>query len=329
MEKRRIGKSGIEVSAMGTGCWAIGGPAFEKDGTPIGWGNVNDEDSIRGLEAAIDMGITLFDTSNMYGTGHSESLIGQVIKGRRDKVVISTKFGWVFDAGTRTKLGWDVSPSYIRESCEGSLKRLGTDYIDVYFLHVYFCDRERAAGVMETLEELVAEGKIRTYGWSTDDVKSAGVFAAGAHCGAVEHSENIFEDNADMLSLCEEYDLASLNRGPLAMGLLTGKFKPDSTLKDNDIRGKNAPEYMKFFKDGRPNPEFLAKAEAIRDILTEGGRTPAQGALGWLWARSQRTVPIPGFKTPKQIMDNARALEYGPLSDRQMMEIGQILAEMK
>ena len=91
IEKRVIGKSGIEVSAMGIGCWAIGGPAFEKDGTPIGWGDVKDENSIAGLNAAIDMGITLFDTSNMYGTGHSESLIGQVIKGRRDKVVLSSK----------------------------------------------------------------------------------------------------------------------------------------------------------------------------------------------------------------------------------------------
>ena len=327
--KRKIGKSGIEVSAMGTGCWAIGGPAFEKDGTPIGWGDVNDEDSLRGLQTAMDMGITLFDTSNMYGTGHSESLIGQAIKGRRDKVVISTKFGWVFDPVTRTKLGWDVSPAYIRKSCEYSLKRLGTDYIDVYFLHVYFSDREKTVEVWQTLEELVQEGKIRTYGWSTDDVDSARVFAPGPHCGAVQHGQNIFEDNAAMLELCDEYDLASFNRGPLAMGLLTGKFRPETTLKDNDIRGKNAPEYMKFFKDGRPNPEFLSKVESIREILTEGGRTPAQGALGWLWARSPRTIPIPGFKTPKQVMDNAKALGYGPLSEQQMEEISRILDGMR
>ncbi len=120
---------------MGIGCWAIGGPAFEKDGTPIGWGDVNDEDSAAGLETALEMGITLLDTSNMYGTGHSESLIGQVIKGRRDSVVLSTKFGWVFDPATRTKLGWDVSPAYIRRSLEGSLERLGTDYIEFCVFH--------------------------------------------------------------------------------------------------------------------------------------------------------------------------------------------------
>ncbi len=313
---------------MGTGCWAIGGPAFEKDGTPIGWGDVKDEDSIRGLETALDMGITLFDTSNMYGTGHSETLIGQVIKGRRDKVVISTKFGWVFDPATRTKLGWDVSPEYIRKSCEGSLKRLGTDYIDVYFLHVPFCENERAPQVCDTLEELVKEGKIRTYGWSTDKVDSARVFAGREHCAVVQFGENIFEDNAEMIGLAAQNDMACFCRGPLAMGLLTGKFKADSTLKDNDIRGKNAPDYMKFFKDGKPNPEFLSKVEAIREILTEGGRTPAQGALGWLWARSDRTIPIPGFKTPKQIQDNARAMEFGPLTEKQMSEISRLLSQM-
>lgn len=323
--KRKIGKSGIEVSAMGTGCWAIGGPAFEKDGTPIGWGDVNDEDSLAGLNTAIDMGITLFDTSNMYGTGHSETLLGQAIKGRRDKLVLSSKFGWVFDPATRTKLGWDVSPEYIRKSLEGSLSRLGTDYLDVYFLHSPFPDPETGAKVTETLEELVKEGKIRTYGWSIDIVEKAKVFAPCPHCNVVQHEENIFYDNKEMIDLCDEYDLASFNRSPLAMGLLTGKFKANTTLKDNDIRGKNAPDYMKFFKDGKPNPEFLAKVEAIREILTSNGRTPAQGALAWLWGRSERTIPIPGFKNPKQVADNAKAMEFGALTKDQMDEIDRIL----
>lgn len=327
--KRMIGKSGIEVSPLGAGCWAIGGLAFEKDGTPIGWGDVDDKESVAGLEAAIDLGITLFDTSNMYGTGHSERLIGQVIRGRRDKVVLSTKFGWVFDPETRTKLGWDVSPGYIRQSCEDSLRRLGTDYIDVYFLHVYFCDPEKAREVRDTLEELVREGKIRTYGWSTDAVESARVFAPGTHCGAVQHNQNLFEDNGAMLELCEQYNLASFNRGPLAMGLLTGKFRPDTRLKDNDIRGMNAPDYMKYFKSGKPNPEFLQKMEAVRDILTAGGRTPAQGALGWLWARSGHTIPIPGFKNRRQVMDNAKAMEFGPLSPEQMRQVDSVLRSME
>ena len=326
MMTRKIGRSGIEVSALGMGCWAIGGPAWESDGTPIGWGDVNDSDSLAGLECAIDMGISLFDTSNMYGTGHSESLIGQAIKGKRDKVVISTKFGWVFDASRRTKTGWDASPAYIRKSCEDSLKRLGTDYIDIYFLHLYFYDPLKAPEVYQTLEELVKEGKIRAYGWSTDLVDSAKVFAQGEHCAAIQHNENLFEDNAEMIAMCESENLASFNRGPLAMGMLTGKFKADTTLKDNDIRGKNSPEYIKYFKDGKPSPIFLKKLDSIRDILTADGRTLSQGALGWLWARSGNTIPIPGFKTRKQVEENARALEYGPITQAQLKEINRILA---
>lgn len=325
MEKRRIGKSEIKVSAMGIGCWAIGGPAFEKDGTPIGWGDVKDEESIGGLYAALDNGITLFDTSNMYGTGHSERLIGQVIKGHREEIILSSKFGWVFDSSTRTKLGWDISPIYVRKSLEGTLKRLGTDYLDVYFLHVPFPEADQVGETIEILEQLVDEGKIRTYGWSTDDVNRARAFAPGKHCGVVQHGQNIFEYDKEMLALCEEYDLASFNRGPLAMGLLTGKFKENTILKDNDIRGKNAPSYMKFFKDGKPNPEWLNRVEAIRDILTEGGRTPAQGALGWLWAKNQRMIPIPGFKNARQVKDNARAMEFGPLTQKQMEEIEKLL----
>lgn len=325
IEKRKIGKSSIEVSAMGAGCWAIGGPAFEKDGTPIGWGDVNDEESLAGLETAIDMGITLFDTSNMYGTGHSESLLGQAIKGRRDRLVLSTKFGWIFDPVTRTKLGWDVSAAYIRKSLEDSLTRLGTDYIDIYFLHTPFPDPALGEKVTDTLEKLVQEGKIRTYGWSTDNPEKAEVFAKKEHCHVEQHGQNIFEWNEGMMELCEKYDLASFNRSPLAMGLLTGKFKVDSILKDNDIRGKRAPEYMKFFKDGRPDPVWLTRVEAIREIVTARGRTPAQGALGWLWAKSERIIPIPGFKTAKQVRDNAKAMEFGPLTPGQMDEIEKLL----
>lgn len=195
----------------------------------------------------------------------------------------------------------------------------------MYFLHVPFVDKDDTAEIRATLEELVQEGKIRTYGWSIDDVEKAEVFAPDPHCGVIQYSENIFEDNAQMIALCEQYGLAGFNRAPLAMGMLTGKFKADSTLKDNDIRGKNAPEYMKFFQDGKPAPEFLKRVESIREILTEGGRTLAQGALGWLWARSGCTIPIPGFKTKKQVMDNVKAMEFGAFTARQMKEIDRLL----
>jgi aryl-alcohol dehydrogenase-like predicted oxidoreductase len=128
------------------------------------------------------------------------------------------------------------------------------------------------------------------------------------------------------VALVEELNLASVNRGPLAMGLLTGKYTASSTLGDDDVRGKNAPSWMQYFKDGKPNPEWLQKMEAVREILTSEGRTLAQGALAWLWGRSEQTIPIPGFKTVQQVEDNCDAMAHGPLTPAQMQEVETILA---
>lgn len=323
MFTKKLGNTDIEVSAMGIGCWAIGGPAFNLDGTAIGWGDVNDEDSLKGLQAAIGAGINLFDTSNMYGCGHSETLLGKAIKGKRDRVVISTKFGWVFDARKKQKLGYDINPAYIRKSLEESLERLGTDYIDVYFLHVPTCGADETEEARDTLNALVKEGKIRTYGWSVDDATRARCFAEEEYCQVMQFSENIFEHNEEMEKLIEEYKISGFNRSPLAMGLLTGKFNASSRLGKNDIRGREGGS--RFFKDGAVDPDYLKKTGAIREILTEGGRTPAQGALGWVWAKCKYNIPIPGFKNLRQVNDNVKALEFGPLSTKQMEEIEDIL----
>lgn len=326
MFTKKIGNTNIEVSAMGIGCWAIGGPAYNPDHSAIGWGDVNDEDSMKGLHAAIDAGITLFDTSNMYGCGHSEMLLGKALKGRRDRAVISTKFGWVFDPARRMKIGIDLSPAYIRKSLEGSLKRLQTDYIDVYFLHVPTCSIEETECVRETLNSLVEEGKIRTYGWSVDDAARAKCFAEEKFCQVLQFSENIFEDNREMEKLVEDYQIAGFNRSPLAMGLLTGKFSTGSRIDMNDIRGRKGGS--PFFKEGGVDFQYLKKVDAIREILTQGGRTPAQGALGWVWARSKCNIPIPGFKNIRQVNDNVKALDFGLLSESQMQEIESILKNM-
>jgi aryl-alcohol dehydrogenase-like predicted oxidoreductase len=171
----------------------------------------------------------------------------------------------------------------------------------------------------------VAEGKIRAYGWSTDFPERARVFAEGEHCAAIQLELNVFDDNGALIDLCEQENLAAINRGPLAMGLLTGKYMAGASLASDDVRGDRSPEWMKYFKDGKPNPEFLKKLDAIRNILTSGGRTLAQGALAWLWARSQNTIPIPGFRTVKQVEENAGALQHGPLTPEQMREIDTLL----
>jgi aryl-alcohol dehydrogenase-like predicted oxidoreductase len=240
-------------------------------------------------------------------------------------VVIATKFGNVFDETTRQITGSDASPAYIRQACEASLRRLNTEYIDLYQFHLNNYDPTLAGAVRDALEELVAAGKIRYYGWSTDFPERARVFAKGPHCTTVQHQMNVFEDTRPMIALCKELNLASINRGPLAMGLLTGKYSANSVLPADDVRGTKSPSWMKFFKEGKPGPEWLKKLDAIRAILTSGGRTLAQGALAWLWGQSAKTIPIPGFKTVAQVEENCAAMQFGPLNAKQMRAIDALL----
>lgn len=310
MQNRVLGRSGIEVSPMGIGCWAMGGS---------GWGGgADDEQSIQGIHLALDKGVNFFDTANVYGDGHSERVLGQALAGRRNQVIIATKFGY-------SPEGPKTSPDYIRSACDESLKRLNTDYIDLYQFHVNEYDPERAGEVRETLESLVASGKVRTYGWSTDFPDRARIFAQGPNCSAIQVELNVIDDAPDILAICEEFNLAAINRGPLAMGLLTGKYVPGSALPTDDVRGPNAPAWMKYFKNGQPNPEWLGKVHAIGEVLRSGGRTLAQGALAWLWARSEKALPIPGFRTAAQVDENTGALAFGPLTQEQMRQIDTIL----
>jgi aryl-alcohol dehydrogenase-like predicted oxidoreductase len=322
--KRTLGRSGIEVSALGMGCWAIGGPFWDGK-TPIGWGKVDDEESIRAIQKALEMGVTLFDTANVYGAGHSEKVLGRAFAGKRSKVVIATKFNAVFDEKTRQVTGSDISPEGIRAACEDSLHRLNTDYIDLYQFHDNGYPADKVAPVRDTLEELVKAGKIRAYGWSTDFPERAQVFAKGPKCSAVQFQLNVLDDNPEMIALCEKENLAALNRGPLAMGLLTNKYTGNVKIAEDDVRGRKSPDWMKYFKDGKCNPEWTAKRDAVVEILTSKGRTISQGALAWNWARSEKTLPIPGFRTVAQVQENAGAMQFGPLTKEQMQEINTLL----
>ena len=320
---RQLGKSGIQVSAMGLGCWAIGGPFTSMEGVPVGWSDVDDNESIRAIHRALDLGVNFFDTADVYGTGHSEEILGKALMGRRDKVVIATKFGNVFNSETRQCTSKDGSPEYVREALEASLRRLNTKYIDLYQFHIGGYPPEKADRTRDVLEELAKEGKIRGYAWSTDVLESVKVFAEGPNCTAVQQQLNVFGGNDEILTLCKEKNLASVNRSPLAMGLLTGKFQESTRFPANDVR--RHVEWFEGFKEGKPNPEWLKKLDAIREILTSGGRILAQGALAWIWGRSEKTIPIPGFKTVRQVEENATAMQFGSLNAEQMREIDALL----
>jgi aryl-alcohol dehydrogenase-like predicted oxidoreductase len=279
---------------------------------------IDDGESKRALRRAYELGVTFFDTADVYGCGHSETLVADALGDVRDDIVIASKAGYTYVEETREAPGENGDPDYIRGACDESLRRLNTDRIDLYQFHLGGYDLAKADDVLAVFDELVAAGKVGAIGWSTDDPERAAVFAKSPHCKAIQQHFNVFGGNAEVLALCEDKGLASIVRGPLGMGLLTGKFDQDSSLPEDDVRhGWN-------FRTG-DQAESLRRLDAIRDVLTSDGRTLAQGALGWLWARSEAFVPIPGFKTVAQVEENAGALECGPLAPAQLDEIATIL----
>ncbi|MHA1935857.1 MAG: aldo/keto reductase [Candidatus Thorarchaeota archaeon] len=328
MKKRKLGKSGIRVSAMGMGCWAIGGPFLHPKHGFLAYGQVEDRVSIKSIKLGIELGVTLFDTANVYGCGRSEQVLGEALKGHRDDVIIATKFGSTFrldpsDSKTPCRaVGRDLSTKGIIEACNASLERLQTDYIDLYQLHSGDLETEKVPEVIETLEKLVDEGKIRFYGWSTDDPERAALFAKGKYCVAVQFRHNMFSHNDEMIGkVIDGYGLSGLIKGPLGYGIYTGKYRDDSILpEEHMLHGAK-------FNEGRLARERNA-LEKVREIVTRDGRTLPQAALGWIWGEHERLVPIPGFKNPDQVQENATAMEYGPLSKKQVGEVRGIATEL-
>ncbi|HSK66707.1 MAG TPA: aldo/keto reductase, partial [Anaerolineales bacterium] len=281
--RRTLGRSGLQVSALGLGCWAIGGPWFWLDGQG-GWGDIDDNESVRAIHRALDLGVNFFDTAANYGTGHSEQILARALEGKRDQAVIATKFGFnVNEAEKRVTFREDDHLKYVREECEASLRRLNMDVIDLYQLHVWNYEIEKVPAMVDLLESLVKDGKIRYYGWSTDSVEGARLFAEGRHCVAIQHDLNVVLDAPEMIALCEELNLASVNRSPLARGALSGKYAKDAVFPQNDVRNDE------WSRDHFFAPT-LDQLDKIREILTSSGRTLVQGALAWIWARSEKTV---------------------------------------
>jgi aryl-alcohol dehydrogenase-like predicted oxidoreductase len=320
ISRRRLGRSDLWVSAIGLGCNTIGGPMWDhsvRSDLPVGYGKVDDRESIHAIRRALELGINFFDTADEYGCGHSERVLGEALGSQKNQVIIASKFGFTFDEYTREVLGKDASPAYIRRACEGSLRRLGRDYLDIYLLHIRDLPYEEAAAARETLEGLVAEGKIRWYGWSTDDVERARFFAQAMHCAVIEHRLNLLLDAPEMLALCEELDLGSINRIPLLMGVLTGKYTPDNLPPDDDVRSM-------FFNHSAFGQD-VARIEQIKGILTTSGCSLAQGALLWILSRSPLAIPIPGFRTREQVVQNAAVLSMDRMSENDLSCIKNLL----
>jgi aryl-alcohol dehydrogenase-like predicted oxidoreductase len=307
------------VPALGVGTWALGGD-WTFDGRPAGWGAVDDDVSIAAIRAAYDGGVRLLDTADVYGCGHSERVVGRAIAPFRDDVVLTTKVGLVFEESTRTGAGQDVSPRYVRQACDASLRRLGTDVIDLYLVHPT-PPMDQLSDLVATFEDLVSAGKIRAYGSSSEEPEVIEAIGAGEHGIAVQQELNVFTANSAALASCYRLDLAVLARTPLAMGLLTGKYSSVNDLPAGDVR-RNTP-WWTFFDEDRMT-EWLTRIEQIRGVLTSGGRSLVQGALGYVWGKSSRAVAVPGIRTDAQAEEQAGALAHGPLTEAQVAEIDEL-----
>ena len=321
---RSLGHSGIQVGAIGLGCWAIGGPFLDRGGY-LGYGPVDDAESVRALHRALELGVRFFDVAGVYGCGHAETLLGHVIRqvtsDVRDSLVIAAKFGYTFSETKREVTGSDVSPAGIRAALEASLKRLGRERVDLYQLHLFDLSLPQALEVRAVLDDLVQEGLIRTYAWCNEQPDAIRAFAAGSQASVVPIMLNVLEGDRDLPAFCANLGLGVTVRRPLGMGLLSGKLRARHVFDTTDMR-------LRFgwnLQDGKQAAQ-LQKLERLRDLLTVDGRTLVQGALCWLWAFHPNLIPIPGFKTVAQVEENLGALRFGPLTADVMREIEQRLA---
>jgi aryl-alcohol dehydrogenase-like predicted oxidoreductase len=303
---------------MGLGCWAIGGAFWDKGGY-MGYGAVDDAESRRALACALELGIRFFDVAGVYGCGHAEVLLGEAIGGYPDAVV-AAKFGYTFDADTRQVTGTDISLAGIRSALEQSLKRLGRDHIDIYQLHLFDLPLETALEVSGVLDGLVQEGLIRHYGWCCEQPEKLAAFAQNSHASVVPILLNLLEGNRALPALCDDLGLGVMVRRPLGMGLLTGKIQAGHHFDPTDMRLRFGWDLVQ----GK-QAKHLKTLGALRECLTTGGRTLAQGALGWLWAIHPNLVPIPGFKTVIQVQENVGAMQFGALPASTMLEIEAVL----
>lgn len=314
MRYRTLGKTDLKVSEIGFGTWAIGGPARlgQKE---IGWGDVDDKAALRTLETCPDLGINFIDTADVYGGGHSEELIGKAFKDRRSEVVLCSKGGNVgFSESGFVK---DFSREWIKKVCEESLKRLKTDYIDVYLYHTPRGDLHYIPEEFDTIDELKREGKIR-YGGVSIGPAEEGLKLLGCGCGEVlEVAYNILQRDAEgeLFPRCREERFGVIVREPLCSGFLTGKFSPEATFPANDLRSSLPREVI----EGR-----VTKVGRLQDLFSDRSGSLTQLALQFCLSSQAVSVVIPGAKTPEQLMENANASELGPLTSEELASIDEL-----
>ncbi len=311
-----------QIPALGMGCWPIGGTMYHGTQS-LGYAKADDGASIRTIHAAWDGGIRVYDTAAAYGAGHSERLLAQALKGRPDALII-TKIGIGIDEQSKQISFQPFKPEDVVPAVEGCLRRLNRECLDLVLLHINDMPVAEAQTIFHAMDGLRAAGKLRAYGWSTDYSERASAVASQPNFVAVEYAMNLFFDAPRMQNVARDQGLLSLIRSPLAMGLLSGKYNAATTLPANDIRASRE-DWMEYYRDGRANPAFLETLAAVRDLLTQGGRTPVQGALAWIWGQREDHVPVPGARTAEQMNEITDALSLGPLPAETMEQIETLI----
>ena len=311
LPQRELGRQGLRVSAIGLGC--MGMSDF--------YGPADDAQSIAVLDRALDIGVNFLDTADMYGVGANERLLANVLKRRRDEVVLATKFGNV-RAPDGKPLGVNGRPEYVRQACDASLQRLGVDHIDLYYQHRV----DRNVPIEETvgaMAELVRAGKVRYLGLSEASAATIQRAAAVHPIAALQSEYSLWtrDVEAQILPLCRELGIGFVPYAPLGRGFLTGAIRSLDDLAPDDWRRSN-PRFA-----GENLEHNLALADTVKQLAQERGCTPAQLALAWLLGRDPQVVPIPGTRSTARLEENAAAAKI-TLGAQELARIDVALAPL-
>jgi aryl-alcohol dehydrogenase-like predicted oxidoreductase len=314
MKKRKLGKSNLEVSALGLGCMGMSfgyGPAGDK------------QEMISVIRAAVERGITFFDTAEVYGPYANEELVGEALAPFRKQVVIATKFGFNIDSSTGKQAGLNSRPEHIREVAEASLKRLRTDVIDLFYQHRVDPNvpMEDVAG---TVKDLIREGKVKHFGLSEAGVPSIRRAHAVQPVAALQSEYSLWwrEPEAEVLPTCEELGIGFVPFSPLGKGFLTGKIDENTSFANGDFRNV----VPRFSPEARKANQGLV--DLLGSIATAKQATPAQIALGWLLAQKTWIVPIPGTTKVQRMKENVGGATIELTAD-DLRQIGTALADIK